>query len=180
MINIDLIVLINRPVEEVWTYLTDTSYATQWMTGLLEVGPTSEGPMDFGKKFRKVQRFFGWRTEMIYEITAYEPNRRLAYRTVSGVFSGLLSYEGSIAIKSIEIGTELSYTGQGELWGFFKLVEATFTRVAKRRFENDFNAVKELLEARIETGVRRDVLPPTKSALVDVRLITSQRASRPL
>ena len=149
MINIDLSSVINRPVDEVWKCLTNPSIAKQWMSGLLQVNSISGGPWNVGTKIRKVQRFIGLRTEMVYDTTVYEPNRKLAYKTASGTLSGPLSYEASITLESIESGTKLIYTGRGELGGFFKLVEPVFTRWARRRFKNDLNIFKELVEARV-------------------------------
>ncbi|MCS4537753.1 MAG: SRPBCC family protein [Thaumarchaeota archaeon] len=148
MIKIDLNSAINRPVDEVWKSLTNPSVAKQWMSGLLQVSSISEGPWNVGTKILKVQRFVGLRTEMVYDTTVYEPNRKLAYKTVSGTLSGPLSYEASITLESIESGTKLIYTGRGELRGFFKLVEPVFTRWARRRFKNDFNTFKVLLKAQ--------------------------------
>ena len=148
MINIDLDSVINRPVDEVWKRVTNPSIARQWMSGLLQVSSISEGPWNVGTKIRKVQRFMGLRTETVYDTTVYEPNRKLAYKTASGTLSGSLSYEASITLESIESGTKLIYTARGELRGFFKLVEPVFTRSARRRFKNDFNTFKELLEAQ--------------------------------
>lgn len=155
MIKIDLNSVINRPVEEVWKCLTSPSIAKQWMSGLLQVSSISEGPLNAGMKIRKVQRFVGLRTEMVYDITVYAPNRELAYKTVSGTVSGPLFYEASITLESVESGTKLIYRGRGELRGFFKLVEPVFTHWARRRFKNDFYKFKGLLEAH-----HRSVLSP--------------------
>ena len=153
MIKIDLNSVVNRPVDEVWKCLTSPSVAKRWMSGLLQVSSISEGHLNVGMKIRKVQRFMGLWTEMVYDITVYEPNRELAYKTVSGTLSGSLSYEASITLEPIESGTKLIYKGRGELRGFFKLVEPVFTRWARRRFKNDFNKFKELVETEGE-GVR--------------------------
>jgi uncharacterized protein YndB with AHSA1/START domain len=152
MITIDLDSIINRPVDEVWKCLTNPSIAKQWMSGLLRGNSISEGPWNVGTKFRKVQRFMGLRTEIVYDMTVYEPNRKLAYMTVSGTLSGPLSYEASITLESIESGTKLIYIGRGELRGFFKIVEPIFTRWARRRFKNDFNAFQGLLEGQGDEG----------------------------
>jgi uncharacterized protein YndB with AHSA1/START domain len=148
MMNIDLGVVINRPVEEVWKGLVSPSIAERWMSGLLQASAVSDGPWHVGAQFRKVQRFMGLRTEMLYEITAYERNRRLGYRTVSGTLSGPLSYQATIILEATGGGTKLSYQGRGKLRGFFKIFEPVFTRLARRRFERDFNTFRKLLEAQ--------------------------------
>lgn len=148
MINIDIVIVINRSVKEVWKSMTDPANAARWMSGLLEVGWISQGPWGIGTRFLKLQRFVGLRTHMVYDTIAYEPDRKLAYKTVSGTFSGPLSYEASITLVSIGSDTKLIYNGRGKLWGFFKLAEPIFTCWAKRRFEKDFSRLKELVEAQ--------------------------------
>jgi carbon monoxide dehydrogenase subunit G len=146
LINIDLGIVINRRVEEVWNGLTSPSIAERWMSGVLHASVITDGAWAVGAQFRKVQRFMGLRTEMVYDLVTYEPNTKLAYRTVSGTLSGPLFYEASITLEAAGSGTKLSYEGRGELRGLFKVVEPLFTRLARRRFERDFNTFKNLIE----------------------------------
>lgn len=149
MIRVQLTSLINRPVEDVWAYLTSADHAADWMTGVLEAGQISEGPIAVGTRFRKVQRFFGWRTDMTYEIVEYEPNRVITYRTAAGP----LTYAGCITLEAVSTGTRLSYRGTGELWGPFKLTEPLVARVMKRRFAKDFNRLRQLMKAQVRVGI---------------------------
>lgn len=146
MINIKLSILINQPVDHVWTYMTNLANVNRWMSGVIEAHTTSRGSMGVGLKVRKIQLFWGLLTDMIYDTTEYEPNRKIAYKTLSGTMSGRLSYEASITLESVRAGTKLIYRGQGELHGFLKPAEPLFACVMQRRFKKDFNTLKELVE----------------------------------
>lgn len=150
MLNIKLSILINRPADQVWTFMTKPANAKHWMSGVIEAQAISSGSMVAALKTRKVQRFWGFLTDMIYETTEYEPNKKIAYKTLSGTMSGLLSYEASITLEFAKGGTKLIYRGQGSLHGFLKPAEPLFTRVMKRRFRKDFNTLKRLVEAQGE------------------------------
>lgn len=60
---------------------------------------------------------------MVNNTTAYEPTGKLADKTVSGTFSGPLSYEASITLVPVGSDTKLIYEGRGKLAGFLKLAE---------------------------------------------------------
>lgn len=120
------------------------------MSGVTEAHATSGSSMGVGIKVRKVQRFWGLVTDMIYDTTEYDPNRKIAYKTLSGTMSRHLSYEASITLESVGAGTRLDYRGNGALHGFLRPAEPLFAYAMKRRFRKDFNSLKELVEAQAE------------------------------
>lgn len=150
MIEITLNILISRPVDQVWRFMINIANAKLWMSGVTEAHATSGSSMSVGIKVRKGQRFWGLVTDMIYETTEYDPNRKITYRTLSGTMSGHLSYEGSITLEPTGTGTRLIYRGHGALLGIFRPAEPLFTYVMKRRFMKDFNTLKDLIEAQVE------------------------------
>ena len=150
MINIKLSILINRPTDQVWTYMTNVANAKHWMSGVIEARTISGGSMGVGLKVRKVQRICGLLTDIIYDTTEYDPNKKIAYKTLSGTMSEFLSYEASITLEFVKAGTKLVYRGQGSLHGFLRPAEPLFTFVMKRRFRKDFNTLKKLVETQGE------------------------------
>ena len=86
----------------------------------------------------------GRRMETSYEITEYEENKLIGFKTTSGP----IPMEGSYSVESIEAGTKLSFKISGEPGGLFKLAEPLVARTAKRQIETDFNNLKDLLESR--------------------------------
>ena len=42
---------IDRPVQEVWTYLSDLNNAGKWMTGITHMKPITPGSIGVGSKF---------------------------------------------------------------------------------------------------------------------------------
>jgi hypothetical protein len=154
MINIGIDILINRSVDHVWTFMTSITNVRLWMSDVIEAQGISGSSMGVGLKVRKVQRFWGLVTDMIYDTTEYDPNRKIAYKTFSGTMSKHLSYEASITLESVGAGTKLIYSGNGALRGFLRPAEPLFAYAMKRRFRKDFNNLKELVEAPAKAVAR--------------------------
>jgi uncharacterized protein YndB with AHSA1/START domain len=140
-------VVINRPVEEVFEFVTNPKNVLLWHSSTLESEQTSEGPMGVGTTVRSVGQFMGRRMEMTAEVTEYEPNRKIKYKGASGP----RSVEASYTFEPVEGGTGISFVGEGETGGFFKrlfgLVDSIFVRMAQRGMETDFANLKDILEA---------------------------------
>ncbi len=50
---------IGRPVEEVFTFMSDPKNNLKWETGVVEMELTSEGPLALGSKGRRVDQQMG-------------------------------------------------------------------------------------------------------------------------
>jgi hypothetical protein len=70
-------IMIDRPAEEVFAFVSDPTHDPQWHDTILEVTPTSEGPVRGGSTFTAVYRPQGSSAtyDMVGEMTLYEPGR---------------------------------------------------------------------------------------------------------
>ena len=143
MVKIEYGVEINRPIEEVFAFLADHENDTRWRSGLIEWKRISEGPTGVGSTSSEVLQFMGRRMETSFEVTEYEENVRIGFKTTSGP----VPMEGLYSLERAEGGTKLAFTVQGEAGGFFKLAEPILATMVKRQIETDFNNLKDLLEA---------------------------------
>ncbi len=149
MIEAETSVVINRPVEKVFAFVNDSENAPQWRSSVLESRQTSEGPIGVGTTLAEVIRFLGRRIESTFEVTEYEPNSKISAKTTSGP----IPFEVSRTFESVEGGTRLTVTIEGETGGFFKLAEPLVARMTKRQIETDHANLKDLLEAQAEGSV---------------------------
>lgn len=58
MIKIEQSVIIHRPVEEVWQFMSNVENVTKWDRGVLQARQTSEGPLGVGSTLQTVRQFF--------------------------------------------------------------------------------------------------------------------------
>ncbi len=143
MIKIEINLEINRSLPEVFAFLTDHENDSKWRSGVIESKKTSEGPVGVGATGSEMLQFLGRRMETSYEVTEYEQDRKLGFKTTSGP----VPMEGGYSLESSGSGTKLDFTIQGDAGGFFKLAEPILARMVKRQVESDFGNLKDLLEA---------------------------------
>jgi uncharacterized protein YndB with AHSA1/START domain len=140
MIRLEFSVDVDRPPSEVFAYITDADRLPEWQSSAVEAH--WQGEKARGTRIREVRRFLGRRLETELEVTEYDPDRRFALKTVSGP----VPFAVSQALEPRDGGTRLTFTGEGEPGGFFKLAEPVVGKVAERQFKNDFETMKDILE----------------------------------
>ena len=146
MVQVEKSVVINRPIEEVFAFLTNPENITMWAGPVKEARQTSEGPVGIGMTSIRITEFLGRKSEDSYVVTEYEPNRKFAQKATSGS----LQTTEIMTFKSVEAGTKVTIAGEVEASGFIKMAEPVFARVAKRQFETDMSNLKDILEAQVE------------------------------
>ncbi len=136
---------INRPVEEVFSYVDNPENLPQWSALALEARKEAQGPLREGDRFTAVGKFLGRRFETPFEVSSYEPNRRYTHRATGGP---LPRQEWTYTYEEVSGGTRLTRVAEGEPSGFFKLADPLIERALKRQVRADLENLKDLLEAR--------------------------------
>ena len=141
MVRIDFSIDVDRPPSEVFAYLTDAESLPQWQSSAVEAH--WEGEKTRGARVKEVRKFLDRRMESELEVTEYEPDRRFSLK----VLSGPVPFSVQHTIEPRDRGTRLTFVGEGEPGGFFKLAEPIVARTAERQFKSDFETLKDVLEA---------------------------------
>ncbi len=84
MDGFELSIVINKPIEDVFGALTNLENDIKWRSEWVETRNTSGGGLGVGATFCLTGEFLGRRVPTTYEVIEYEPNRRAAWKTVSG------------------------------------------------------------------------------------------------
>ena len=134
---------INRPVEDVFAYVSDVNHLPQWAGTTIEVKDAPEGPLHDGATFTDVGKFLGWRIETPLEPTVEAPHR-LMYRSTGG----LVPHDWTYTFEPLGHGTRMTLAVEGEPGGFFRLAGPFFERAFKRQLTTDIQRLKDLLEAK--------------------------------
>lgn len=143
MATLDLSIVINRPVEEVFAFLSNPENNPKWSSLTKEVQITSAGPIGMGTTYRSVATFLGRRIESDVKFTEYEPNRSFAQKSTSGP----VPVENRVTFERVEGGTQVTSHQVAEVGGFFKVAEPLLVSMVKRQFEADLANLKDLMEA---------------------------------
>jgi len=143
MIRAETSVVINRPVEDVESFLDDLDNQALWVSGYVEMRNQTEGPMQPGFKYTDVRQVLGQRLESTVEITEYVPQKKRSLKTTDGPIPAVLTF----TFDSVEGGTRVNYTIEAETKGVFKLADPILATMIQRQVDTDFSNLKELLEA---------------------------------
>ncbi len=143
MTKIERSIEIDRPIDEVWAFVHDTSKDALWQTTLRESELLTERPLGVGTRVRELRQFLGVRVELAWEVTEYEPNRKSSIKGVSGP----VPLRGSYLLEPAHGGTKFTVIGELDAHGLFKLAEPVFARLTARELEANLGHCKDLLEA---------------------------------
>jgi hypothetical protein len=142
MIKIEHSIVINRPVAEVFAFVTDPANNAKWQEGLVESRMISSGPMEAGAQVTDVRKFLGRDMESKLEVTVFEPNKRFVQKVTSGPipFELIQTFDPSVN------GTKLTVLIQGEPGGFFKLAAGMVQKQLESQLQGDAERLKKVLE----------------------------------
>jgi uncharacterized protein YndB with AHSA1/START domain len=138
-------VIIHRPVEEVFAYVSDLTHSAEWQAGLLEVRRLTEGPLGVGTRYAFVRQFIGRKMESTNEFVAYEPNRTVRFRIPSGPMPG----QGTYLFEATPDGTKLTSRVELEPRGLSRLAEPLIAASLRREIAAGLPVLKELLERQV-------------------------------
>ena len=116
-------VTINRPVADVFAYVADGEKCKEWRPGVLDI-VRATGAMDGGIGTRYLQGVkgpMGRRIQADYEITVFEPDRRVEFQTVAGPARPHGRYDFAATPDG---GTNLTFSLDAELAGVRKMLMA--------------------------------------------------------
>ena len=142
MITVEHTVEIERPITEVFEYLTDVGRLPEWQTSVSEVHV--DGPLEQGARFREVREFMGRRATSTLEVTAFEPPSRFALRVVEGP----IAYEIDHRLEDAGERTRVTFAGRGDTGRVPRLMRGMVERAVERQMRNDADALRGVLESR--------------------------------
>jgi uncharacterized protein YndB with AHSA1/START domain len=141
MIQHEMSIHLNRPVDQVFAFLADPAKQPTWQSNLLEIEQLTAGPMRDGARVREVRRLGRRPTEYQAEVTVFEPNKRLALRVISGPHVTL-----SYSFEAEDGGTRLRYQFVMRTGGMMRVLESLIVRSLRKQSVSDFEKLKGVLE----------------------------------
>ena len=135
-------VVIRRPVGEVFAFVADGEHAMRWRPGVLDVSRQSgEG---LGAIYRQgVRGPGGRRIAADYEVTAFEPDRRIAFRAIAGP----VRPTGEYRFTTEGEGTTVSLALDATLTGWKRLLMSRAVQSTMDAEVRNLETLKTMLEA---------------------------------
>jgi uncharacterized protein YndB with AHSA1/START domain len=137
--------IIQRPVEEVFAFLTDARNNTKWQAGggLQRIQQAPESPVGVGTRILETRSFMGRTFETTSEVTDFEPNRTY---TRSAIDPNSIIRQGVITFAPVDGATQVTFEMQVKAGGLFAIAEPLLVGAMKKDFESDLSQLKALLE----------------------------------
>ena len=135
---------IDRPREEVFTYLVDPESQTIWQSGLQEFDADWTDEPKVGDRARGTVKVAGKRLRWETEVTAAKRPERIVFRSVESPFPFEISY----TLVDSDGSTEVRHDGSTEaLGGFFgKLADPLVARMYQRDMNSNLANLKAIME----------------------------------
>jgi carbon monoxide dehydrogenase subunit G len=131
-----------RPVEAVFEFLADGENGGQWRPGVIDIKRVSGS--GFGERYAQgVKGPLGRRIAADYEITVFEPNRRLEFQTVAGPARP----HGRYDLASTPSGTLITFSLDAQLTGIRKLLMSSAVQSTMNAEVKNLDNLKRVLES---------------------------------
>jgi len=76
MINLDLGVLIDKPVKDVFAFITDPTNMSKWNSAVVSLEQITPGAVGLGTRFKNIGEMLGRRIEGEMQVVAFEPDSK--------------------------------------------------------------------------------------------------------
>jgi predicted ATPase/uncharacterized membrane protein len=141
-VQVEGLILIERPVEEVFDYIAHGENWPQWNSLIKECRPLEPGPGRAGATYFAISSLLGRRQEHTVLISEYIPNQLIELHTMNG------SAEVSHRLRLSREGshTRLSFTTTNNIGQIFRLTRPVLTRIIRKGIEIQLNNLKAVLE----------------------------------
>ena len=134
-------ITINRPVDEVFRFVSDGRNAKHWRPGVLDVDLISGSGL--GARYSQgVKGPGGRRIAADYEVTEFEPNRKIAFAATAGP----IRPTGSFAFEGMGTGTILTFRLDAALGGLQRLLMGGAVQSTMNAEMGALDNLRDLLE----------------------------------
>jgi hypothetical protein len=141
-------VIINKAIEEVYTFITDVRNNDKWVEGASDTHLTSEGEIRVGSVFEGKYTYSGKTHDISYEVVTMSPPNQFGVKSLTGPFP----FENWLDLKDMSGKTEISNTIEAGSDHFittlmFIFLKPILRRQMNKQMEKELINLKKLIEA---------------------------------
>lgn len=142
MINFTNTVTIERPIDDVFSYLSDLEHTPEWNWAIGETRKITPGPIMVGTRYRQTRAVPRPETEFL-EITELDHNKRIEVRGILAEMPAHLTYE----VEEDGLGTVLTNAVSLDVEGPARMLAPVLSRRIAQAVASNLNDLKVRLEA---------------------------------
>ena len=136
------------PVDAAFDFVADFANAERWDPGVATSVRIDDGPVGVGARYRLGVRMGGRVAPMDYEVTAFEPGRRVV---LAGSGTGVRAVD-DIRFTATETGARIDYTADIRLVGLFRAASPFADGALARIGRAARDGMERALERRAQGG----------------------------
>ena len=134
--------LVDRPISEVWAFISDVEKMALWAKGVTETRLTSEGDVAPGSVFTGKFTHRGRTFDVRYTVTVCEPPSRFGIES-----EGLLRYSGIMELEDVDGATRVTNTVEtGAEGAASRLMAGLFRWGMRRQLSKELGVLKRVME----------------------------------
>jgi uncharacterized membrane protein len=142
MVKAEANIIINAPVEKVYSFLLDTEKLPDWLPLLMEVHDIKG--KGIGQKYKWTYKFIGIKFEGMNEIVELVPNKKAVTKSTAGIDS-VWTYNLSQKGKDTQVDLLVEYTIPVPVIG--KFAESFVVKQGTRDIKHALETLKHVVEA---------------------------------
>jgi carbon monoxide dehydrogenase subunit G len=139
-------VVIDRPIEEVFTFLANGENDPKFSPRVLEIAKTTDGPPGVDTVYASTVKDAGMKTKREFRLTGFEPPTRIRWAEISQNL--VTASEGGYDLAPDGDGTRVTIYNVLEGHGLGKLIAPLAVRAARK----DSDAFAQRIKAAVEAS----------------------------
>ena len=144
MVEVKASVLVKRPIEEVFAFVTKPENDAQWYIGVESRDHTPDEPAGVGSTSQSTIRFLGVPIEVTWQVDEYDPPNKIGVKAIEGP----IPVEADYTFEATDEGqTKVAVKGTADTGKVFSLADPLVERMAQRQWEASFENLKDVLES---------------------------------
>jgi dehydrogenase/reductase SDR family member 12 len=144
------------PIEDTFAFVADFANSAAWDPGVASSQRLDDGPVAVGSRYKLGINMRGKVVPMIYEVTAWEPTRRVV---LAGEGSGVKAVD-EIVFTPTATGTRIDYTADIRLQGWMRLAQPFAGGALAKIADDAVRGMKQTLEERASAAATQAAASP--------------------
>ncbi len=144
MITLDLSTLVDRPVQDIFDFLSNPLNLPRWQKMIASIEQITPGSPAVGAKYRVSAAVLGRKIDGQMQITTFEPPHRVGFVNQSGP----MQVNITVTLKPVGSGAKISLRAEGNPAGVFALAEGILAGKLKSEMEANLARLKAVLESK--------------------------------
>jgi hypothetical protein len=137
---------VSRTADEAFALISDPARGSEWQGEIVSTKVEGDGPTRPGTRWVDTRRSRAGRYRVSYEVTEFDPPRKMAFKTLGGP----LSLAGSVHVEPATEASESLVTIQlqyADGRGIGRLLTPLVRRQSQRQVPKDLASLKQVLES---------------------------------